>query len=131
MTAGRALLRLLAAPYKPRAGVTLAGPKMLPDDADNDTKSECHNQQFHASLGVPCTSAFRAAAVAMVVLLSACADKPIPPVNSYCVVKATERIDMRDPGLQGLWPSNQGAVLTGDDNFRQLCQRTNSPGGPR
>lgn len=70
-------------------------------------------------------------AALMFLALAACADKPIPPVNSYCVVKATETIDMRDPGLQGLWPSNQGAVLTADDNFRQLCQRTNSPGGPR
>lgn len=71
------------------------------------------------------------ATVALLLSVAACADKPIPPVNSYCVVKPTEAIDMRDPGLQSLWPANQGAVLTGDDNFRQICQRTNSPGGPR
>lgn len=68
----------------------------------------------------------------MVVLLSACASKPEIAVNSYCSIKATELIDMRDPGLQRLTPVNQGAVLTGDDNHRKFCLGDRSKSlGPR
>lgn len=111
VTAGRALLRLVRNPF---------------------LVLESHSGRCWRTRANPLSvSAFHVAAVAILLSISACADKPIPPVNSYCVVKPTEAIDMRDPGLQSLWPANQGAVLTGDDNFRQLCQRTNSPGGPR
>lgn len=62
------------------------------------------------------------AAVAMVVALSACASKPEIALNSYCELKATELIDLRDPGLQRLTPVNQGAVLTGDDSWNRFCK---------
>ena len=54
--------------------------------------------------------------------LTACASKPEIAVNSYCEIKATELIDLRDPGLQRLTPVNQGAVLTGDDNHARFCR---------
>ena len=56
------------------------------------------------------------------IALSGCASKPEIAVNSYCDIKATELIDLRDPGLQRLTPVNQGAVLTGDDNHARFCR---------
>ena len=63
-----------------------------------------------------------AATVIAFIALSGCATKPEITVNSYCSVKATELIDLRDPGLQRLTPVNQGAVLTGDDNHARFCR---------
>ena len=57
-----------------------------------------------------------------ILALSGCASKPEIAVNSYCEIKATELIDMRDPGLRRLTPVNQGAVLTGDDNHARFCR---------
>lgn len=71
-------------------------------------------------------------AIVILITLAACADKPQIAVDSYCTVKAHELIDMRDPGLQRLIPANQGAVLTGDDNWRKICAGGNANyGGPR
>jgi len=68
----------------------------------------------------------------LLVALSGCASKPEIAVNSYCEIKPTELIDMRDPGLQRLTPANQGAVLTGDDNYKRFCAGGKTDfGGPR
>lgn len=57
-------------------------------------------------------------------LLSGMGECKIAPiaVDSYCEIKATELIDLRDPGLQRLTPVNQGAVLTGDDSWNRFCK---------
>lgn len=59
--------------------------------------------------------------------ISDCKEQPIA-VDSYCPVKVTELIDMRDPGLQRLIPVNQGAVLTGDDNHSRFCKGARNKG---
>ncbi|MCW5615880.1 MAG: hypothetical protein KIT32_12235 [Rhodocyclaceae bacterium] len=70
--------------------------------------------------------------IALALGLAACGPEKEPiNINGYCVVKPSEAIDMRDPGLQGLWPANQGAVLTGDDNYKRICKPTQNPRGPR
>jgi len=63
-----------------------------------------------------------ALALLATIALGACASKPEIAINSYCSVKATELIDLRDPGLQRLTPVNQGAVLTGDDSWNRFCK---------
>lgn len=55
-------------------------------------------------------------------ILAACSSPAPIAVDSYCPIKATELIDLRDPGLQRLTPVNQGAVLTGDDNHARFCR---------
>lgn len=67
------------------------------------------------------------------IALSGCASKPEIAIQSYCSIKATELIDMRDRGIRGLSEANKKAVLAGDDNWLRECKlgdRSNS-GGPR
>ncbi len=68
-----------------------------------------------------------------ILTLAACATKPEIAIQSYCEIKATELIDMRDRGIRGLNEANKKAVLAGDDNWIRECKlgdRANS-GGPR
>lgn len=72
--------------------------------------------------------------IPLLLALAACA-KPVPPIaiQSYCAIKATELVDMRDRGIRGLNPENKKSVLAGDDNWKRECllgDRTNSF-GPR
>lgn len=71
--------------------------------------------------------------IASILLLTACTSKPEIAIQSYCVLKATELIDMRDRGIRGLSEANKKAVLAGDSNWLRECKlgdRSNS-GGPR
>lgn len=67
-------------------------------------------------------------------LVAACPKQPPPiAIQSYCEIKASELIDMRDRGIRGLSPENKKAVLAGDDNYKRECllgDRSTS-GGPR
>ena len=81
----------------------------------------------------PLIRAFGATAVLGLVALSACSTPAPIAIQSYCEIKATELIDMRDRGIRGLSDANKKAVLAGDDNFTRECrlgERTKS-GGPR
>ena len=69
-----------------------------------------------------------ALAAAMAASVSGCFETVKVVADSYCPVKATELIDMRDPGLQRLIPVNQGAVLTGDDNYARFCKGATNKG---
>jgi hypothetical protein len=74
-----------------------------------------------------------AATIAILIALSGCASKPEIAIQSYCEIKSTELIDMRDRGIRGLSEANKKAVLAGDDNWLRECKlgdRSNS-GGPR
>jgi len=67
-------------------------------------------------------------------LVAGCA-KPAPPIaiQSYCEIKITELIDLRDRGIRGLTIANKKSVLAGDDNYKRECllgDRSKS-GGPR
>lgn len=75
----------------------------------------------------------RGVPIVLVLLLGACGPEKQPiAINGYCEVKKAELIDMTDKGLQGLTPINQGAVLTGDDNWRRICVGSMpKSGGPR
>lgn len=67
-------------------------------------------------------AACRGFAAEALIALSACTGQAPIAVDSYCPIKATELIDLRDPGLQRLTPVNQGAVLTGDDSWNRFCK---------
>jgi hypothetical protein len=58
----------------------------------------------------------QAAAVAMVVALSACASKP--PVTGYC--EWFQRTDFTDTGLRGLNKHNKEAVLVNENTAKRL-----------
>jgi hypothetical protein len=101
--------------FKPLAGRSLAARRNRPVRLASWT-----------SLHVP-------AAVIAILSISACTPPPPIAVNSYCELKATELIDMRDRGIRGLSEANKKAVLAGDDNWLRECKlgdRSNS-GGPR
>lgn len=90
-----------------------------------------HSQQATTSDRGYTSALARAAAPVFLLALSACVEKPAIAVDSYCSIKPTELIDMRDPNLQRLIPVNQGAVLTGDDNHRKFCLGGAGRMGPR
>lgn len=77
------------------------------------------------------------AAIFWLLILSGCATKPGIAIQSYCAIKATELIDMRDRGIRGLSDANKKAVLAGDDNWRrEKCEEAmlgdrSKSGGPR
>lgn len=99
------------------------------NDAPSDGDVLPLNYGTHSSGGIRT----RAFAIAVVVALSACASKPPIAIQSYCEIKSTELIDMRDRGIRGLSDANKKAVLAGDDNWIRECKlgdRANS-GGPR